>query len=987
MSARGWVPLVVALSLLPVLGLFTTDRIFFVRDLSFFFWSRHLWLRQTLLGGEAPWWDPHVAAGQSAIADALNQLLMPVTLAIRLLPSDVVSFNLWVALPLPLAAVGMFVFLRRRDLPPSAAAIGAAIFTLAGPTVSMLNTPNLSWSVALLPWVLWSLSRGAGTMAIAYALQALCGEPVTWVVTGAVATAYAGTLRGALILRAAGGLTAGALLASAQLVPTLLAGVRAHRGALATPDFWSVHPVALWDAVAPNVFGSYYDAFLADLPWMGALNFGRDPFFYSLYVGPIVLLLAAIGAASAFRKHAFWVVIAILATVAALGGYTPFYPLLRKLVPQLIYFRFPVKYIVFAVFALAVLGAAGWAAILGRDRDQVSAGRVARLAAIVGAVGVIATAALLAVPDVLLQATHWLAASTHLKDVDAGAAFLARTAPPLALRGFALLLAGSVLIAAAQLRPQLVALVFAAICADLAITNGGLNLTMDVAKLRPPAWYTAAAGAQRVYVGGRMRGFMNGGDPDGAKDWQIPAEGTAIEGRMILNAQLPMAPSGWRVREALSYDLPYLWPAEYEAALRRFEDADREGRAAFLRRSGVRRCVLPVAARRPYLRIAEVPDWNMAVYDCDPHAVRVYLAPAVEIRPDGAGEAWERDALFDVKLPDDVARVAAMPAAAGVAGPPEDPSVRIVHDGATVVELAAATDRTTLVVLRDSYDPSWRADVDGVPAEIVRVNGRYRGVAVPAGRHVIRFHYRPRDLATGLMLSMAGIAVLGFFGFYGFLGFSGFGFSGFKGTNPQNQPNPQNQRNPKNPENPRNPKNPKNPKKPSPESGFTLIELMIVMAVIGLLLSIAFNQYRGMQARGNDASAIGSLRAIAAAQWQFALTCGNLKYATVLPDLAKPIPSTGEAFLSPDLTSAETFEKSGYIFKMTATPLDDVPPACNGAPVAAGYAATADPVRPGVTGGYYFGVNADRILYRDEQETFAGNLPETGPAGHGTEIR
>ena len=169
--------------------------------------------------------------------------------------------------------------------------------------------------------------------------------------------------------------------------------------------------------------------------------------------------------------------------------------------------------------------------------------------------------------------------------------------------------------------------------------------------------------------------------------------------------------------------------------------------------------------------------------------------------------------------------------------------------------------------------------------------------------------------------------------------------------------------------------------------GFTLIELMIVLAIIGILLAIAFNEYRGMQARGNDASAVGSLRAIAAAQWQFALTCGNMKYATVLPDLAKPVPATGEAFLSPDLTVAETFEKSGYIFKMTGKPLDDAAPACNSAPVAAGYAATADPVRPGVTGHYFYGVNADRILYVDEQETYTGNLGESGAAAHGGEVR
>src|SRR5438067_2330078 len=153
-AARGWILFVLSVSILPVLGGFSLSRIFFIRDLSFFFWSRHLWIRHTIFSGHLPWWNPYVATGQSAIADALNQLLMPVALAVRLLPSDVLSFNLWVALPLPLAALGMFAFLRRR-LPDAAAALGGCVFALSAPIASMLNTPNLSWSVALLPWVMW----------------------------------------------------------------------------------------------------------------------------------------------------------------------------------------------------------------------------------------------------------------------------------------------------------------------------------------------------------------------------------------------------------------------------------------------------------------------------------------------------------------------------------------------------------------------------------------------------------------------------------------------------------------------------------------------------------------------------------------------------------------------------------------------------------------------------------------------------------------
>ena len=162
---------------------------------------------------------------------------------------------------------------------------------------------------------------------------------------------------------------------------------------------------------------------------------------------------------------------------------------------------------------------------------------------------------------------------------------------------------------------------------------------------------------------------------------------------------------------------------------------------------------------------------------------------------------------------------------------------------------------------------------------------------------------------------------------------------------------------------------------------------MIVLAIIAIVMAIAFTEYRNMHARGNEVSALSSMRSIAAAQWQFALTCGHGKYATVLPALGQPVPSTGEAFLSPDLTSAETIEKSGYIIRLAGKPLNDAPPACNGAAVSEGYLATADPVKPGTSGMLYYGVNADRVLYLDEQKSFKDDLPESGAAPHGREVK
>jgi Tfp pilus assembly protein PilE len=161
---------------------------------------------------------------------------------------------------------------------------------------------------------------------------------------------------------------------------------------------------------------------------------------------------------------------------------------------------------------------------------------------------------------------------------------------------------------------------------------------------------------------------------------------------------------------------------------------------------------------------------------------------------------------------------------------------------------------------------------------------------------------------------------------------------------------------------------------------------MIVMAIIGIILAIAFATYRNMHARGNEASAIASLRSIATAEWQFAQICGNQKYATTLAALGQPVPATGQAFLSPDLTAGDQVEKSGYVFKITAKAADGARPACNGATVADGYAATADPVTPGLSGHRFFAVNAERILYEDT-DTFAEKMPEQGNPGKGTEIK
>lgn len=168
--------------------------------------------------------------------------------------------------------------------------------------------------------------------------------------------------------------------------------------------------------------------------------------------------------------------------------------------------------------------------------------------------------------------------------------------------------------------------------------------------------------------------------------------------------------------------------------------------------------------------------------------------------------------------------------------------------------------------------------------------------------------------------------------------------------------------------------------------GFTLVELLIVLAILGVLLSMAMAGYHYVRIRGAESSAIASLDAINRAQFEYAQVCGGQRYAPSLSTLGLPVPGGNAPFLSPDLTLADEVPKSGYILRMAGTEVPDVPAGCTGAAGVSGYQATADPLSPGVSGGRSFGTNSSRVIYQDAA-TFVGNMPEEGAPGHGSEIR
>jgi hypothetical protein len=73
------------------------------------------------------------------------------------------------------------------------------------------------------------------------------------------------------------------------------------------------------------------------------------------------------------------------------------------------------------------------------------------------------------------------------------------------------------------------------------------------------------------------------------------------------------------------------------------------------------------------------------------------------------------------------------------------------------VRLRVRASHDAWIVLVDTFDPGWRATVDGREEPLLRANHAFRAVHVPAGDHVVEQVYRPRALLLGLSISAIGL--------------------------------------------------------------------------------------------------------------------------------------------------------------------------------------------------------------------------------------
>jgi len=738
-------------------------RVFFERDVHCYWAPQMAALSRVLAEGSLPLWNPWVGFGEPLLANASFQLLYPPAWIALGLPVGT-AYTLIVVLHVLGAGLGTYLLALRLGLTRLGSTLAGAAYVLSGPGLSLVIHLHHLCGAAWMPWVLLAASRvadrpgvrSAVTLGAVAGVQSLAGSGDMLVLSALAAAILVlvwprspGVAGRQLRSLMCAGLLAAALGAG-QWLPLLEVALRSERSSLdvTTRTFWSLHPATAVGFAFPVPWREI--PFQADVK---ALLFeGREPLFYSVYLGGAVLGLAGAGLAIGGRWRRLLLGALLLASLlGALGRFTPVYDWFVFLVPPLRVFRYPAKALVLTALATALLAGAG----LDASR------RLRRWALCVALVPIAAGAAL-----------FWAAGPEW------GSAFVMRRLRPETMTELMHALARPVVESALLLavtagvvfwRSRLSRAALALLClADLVLAHRTINPTApgDFYEWRPPTLdalrpapdgrlfvvdYSLAPPERVPLLLGRKDPYIT------PLSLQRPRRAWAEALAFRTYPLSPMAAS-WGVPGSFDVDALGLFPPERSvlAALPWILDGTPD-LVRLLRLGAVDR----VAA----LHVIPGLELRATIPSPFPEPVRVHGVPGRVPRAylvDGM-RVSRRPLKSMLEADFDPTREAVLES--GESAPPGDGScgdaalVRADGDSA-IVEVEAL--RPAILVLVDGFDPAWTATLDERPAAVFRVNGAFRGVRVPAGRHHVEMRYRPASVFVGLALTGLGLCVTGF---------------------------------------------------------------------------------------------------------------------------------------------------------------------------------------------------------------------------------
>jgi len=686
--------------------------------------------REALRQGALPLWDPYQFSGYPFYINPQLGLFYPPAWAAIILPARLgitiyVWFHLW------LAGMGMFLLTRRLSGSDAGALLAALTYSFSGFMGARLQAGHITMiaTAAWIPWVLLAYhravaqgdSRAAATVALAVGMAILSGNTnmlfylvLIWFAFAIYLAAQQGAWRMAARQMLIGG-AGGMLLSAVQTLPLLeflSLSTRASGTLEAFGTRWSLPPFHLLALIIPTYFG------VPEITgWWSVENFEE----LTYYVGALPLLALAVSLRRPTRLTWLYAGLIIFGLLMALGTYGPLYPILYRLLPPFRLGRAPARAAFLFVFASSAL----LAETLAAHRTGEHLRRRALDALMRAMIAVIVVGGVLGL-------TITGAAFTALHPSDTGGRLWHQAGgwmwALLAFTGGAVLLWQYLRAGGTRARPRgaLAGAMCALVVADLWLFSLQLVRLQDAG---PAPFWTAAheiigETRQRVVPWAATLTIQN------------DAELTHLYSVLGYNPLDLEAYDQFALHEgdprSTAFDILsvayILSPSPLESRFLEGENALTLLRATDAVHVYQRARVLPMA--RLVYRVEVISDAAAA-------RARVHQAD------------------FD---PTDTV-ILAEPAPAE-AGPATAGSAEIVAARPGYWATRTKSASPALLVLSENAYPGWRVTVDGQPADALTAYTVVRAVCIPAGNHLVEWHFSPTILRWGAGISLLTLALL-----------------------------------------------------------------------------------------------------------------------------------------------------------------------------------------------------------------------------------
>ncbi len=693
-----------------------------------------------VLSGHLPLWNSLSGMGAPLAANYQSALFYPPTWL--LLPFYILGGagglaigETWsVVVHLIWSGIGMVFLMRQLGCGKFSQAIAALAFSLSGYLVTRAGFLSINATVAWLPWVILAAERLTGDhkpgvkailgSGLVIGMLLLAGHAQTafytllltgcWVLFRQSRLGWKSTTKVAFIWSFS--VLLGCGLAAIQLLPTAEYLYISQRSSEIGYDYavnYSFLPWRFLTLLLPNLFGTPVDGtylLKADAYWEDAIYIGLLPLFLAV----AVLTLSIRTKRSDNSQHIrgltiFLAIMTAVATLIALGSYTPIFPFLYKNIPTFDLFQAPARWMIWLVFALSLMagfGAEAWNKQGKRGRFWLNL--CLALGITVTVIAVLAGYLVPSLPGVFIKAFIVFGISITLVCV------LAKTNPqPSTENGKRVVIW------------QWAVILFVSF--DLLLANWGFHQGAD------PSLYTKAVAAAKAVKaqadGGRI--YISSADLNQLQyDEFFNFRDFRMDGKWdtLVNAILPDTNLYGGLASLNNFD-PLLWK-RYSKLMAALEEVDEGTRLNLLRHLGV--------------TMIEVPEGDEGGVRFEP------LSGSIRFR-------WA-DCLFRAEYSDDALAELIQQASDGFKSSPiivevtfsrvfdqectqAQPEITILDDRPESHIFQVNAPSSGWLVISDLADPNWQVWLDDQPVEPEDADYIFRLVGMGAGEHTIRMVY------------------------------------------------------------------------------------------------------------------------------------------------------------------------------------------------------------------------------------------------------